>query len=365
MPKVKQGSQGERWCFTLNNYTEKDVASITEKLTFSNCVFAKVGKEIGDSGTPHLQGFIHLRKRLRLACLKKLVGDRAHCEVARGTDKDNESYCGKDSDVVLTIGEPTIGTTEQGGGDTIHSIARRIALKLSKGTDITELQGEEWKAYCRHSKVIQELSAALVKNKNIKDQAAQMSDKPLRTWQKELKNAIQTVPDDRKVMWYCDSVGNTGKTWFSKYLVALHGAIRFENGKSADIKYAYNGERVVVFDLSRSQVDHFNYEVIESIKNGLMFSPKYTSCTKMYPIPHVIVFANWMSDESKLSADRWKIESLSDVSKIKCEKEDDVIVNDVIVIEDDDVQQEQIDSYFSNLFDNWGPDCVGDLDEYQ
>ena len=38
-----------------------------------------------------------------------------------------------------------------------------------------------------------------------------------------------------------------------------------------------------------------------------MFSPKYESTSKLYNIPHVLVFANWMPDMSRLSIDRWDI----------------------------------------------------------
>ncbi len=85
------------------------------------------------------------------------------------------------------------------------------------------------------------------------------------------------------------------------------GCVKFENGKSADIKYGYNGERVVIFDYSRSQEDSINYQVLEDLKNGIFFSPKYQSAMKVFEIPHVIVFANFEPKREKLSADRWAV----------------------------------------------------------
>lgn len=99
----------------------------------------------------------------------------------------------------------------------------------------------------------------------------------------------------------------------TKYLVAMKGATRFSNGKSADIAYAIKGTpKIVVFDFSRSQEEHLNYAIIEDVKNGLVFSPKYESCCKIFPIPHVIVFANWPPDMNKMSIDRWDINLITD-----------------------------------------------------
>ena len=60
------------------------------------------GKEVGESGTPHLQGYLEFRNthRLRIsACVTKLVGigiDGCHVEIARGTAQQNIDYCSKD-----------------------------------------------------------------------------------------------------------------------------------------------------------------------------------------------------------------------------------------------------------------------------
>ena len=48
-----------------------------------------------------------------------------------------------------------------------------------------------------------------------------------------------------------------------------------------------------------------NYEVLESIKNGVLFSSKYDFKVKEFQVPHFIVLANFAPDESKLFYDRW------------------------------------------------------------
>ena len=55
-----------------------------------------------------------------------------------------------------------------------------------------------------------------------------------------------------------------------------------------------------------------NYEVIESVKNGVVFSTKYESQMKVFKTPHVIIMANFAPDESKMSSDRWDIRYLTE-----------------------------------------------------
>ncbi|AKV62262.1 putative replication initiation protein [Rakkovirus canuewis] len=311
--RVYQGKRGKRWCFTLNNYTEAEKDVVVAGLIGKEPVFAKVGAEVGDSGTPHLQGFVHLKERESLGGVKKILGNRCHLEMARGTDIENDEYVSKGS-IVVELGAPVEGATEKGGGDTGYIMARAAAQQLADGGDLCAIaeDPELWKSYCQHGRAIEKLAEATRKSKQHQLAADSLGDPILQAWQRTLLRHVLGEPDMRKIHWMYDLVGNMGKTWMSKYLCAKHGAVRFENGKSADIKYAYNGERIVIFDLSRSQEDHFNYEVLESVKNGIMFSPKFDSKMKVFAVPHVLVFANWGPEESKLSRDRWDVKCMTD-----------------------------------------------------
>lgn len=82
------------WCFTINNYGDGDIKQLAE-LT---CRYVVYGKEKGESGTPHLQGYMEFVSGKTLASLKKLF-PTAHFEVRRGTAKQAADYCKKDGDV--------------------------------------------------------------------------------------------------------------------------------------------------------------------------------------------------------------------------------------------------------------------------
>jgi len=90
-------SQAKNWCFTLNNYTDEEYTGILSKLGDTTKYFI-VGKEVGDSGTPHLQGYCQFKKQYRLTQVKNLIGGRAHLEVAKGNGSHNRVYCSKGND---------------------------------------------------------------------------------------------------------------------------------------------------------------------------------------------------------------------------------------------------------------------------
>lgn len=70
--------------------------------------------------------------------------------------------------------------------------------------------------------------------------------------------------------------------------------------------YAYNGEPMVFFDVTRTQAEHMDhlYQFAEQLKNGIIFSSKYESGTKCFDPPHVVFFANQGPHPGKWSADR-------------------------------------------------------------
>ncbi len=50
-----------------------------------------------------------------------------------------------------------------------------------------------------------------------------------------------------------------------------------------------------------------NYDFLESVKDGMVFSTKYESVVKTLGKVHVVVLMNEMPDMSKLSDDRYQI----------------------------------------------------------
>lgn len=91
-------SQAKNWCFTLNNYGDGDFDAIftTAQEETSHVLYVIIGKEVGESGTPHLQGYISFSKRKTIGRVKAIVGNRAHVESARGKPAQAADYCKKE-----------------------------------------------------------------------------------------------------------------------------------------------------------------------------------------------------------------------------------------------------------------------------
>lgn len=90
-------SRSKHWCFTLNNYTEEEQLRLRDVIC-SDVVYIIFGREIGDSGTPHLQGYVSFSARRGLAWIRAKISSRAHFEVARGSPSQAAAYCRKDGD---------------------------------------------------------------------------------------------------------------------------------------------------------------------------------------------------------------------------------------------------------------------------
>lgn len=114
MPPTTSNPQSSSFVFTLNNYSNEEYSGILQFLGVSTKYFV-IGKEVGDSGTPHLQGYCRMLKRYLLSALRVKLSPRIHLEVARGTPADNRVYCSKGGDFVEGGTCPGIGKTKNCG----------------------------------------------------------------------------------------------------------------------------------------------------------------------------------------------------------------------------------------------------------
>lgn len=102
MPKQRKVSKTDRvrdHVFTVNNWTPAHVAHLDE--VSKRCRYMIYGKEVGEEGTPHLQGYLYLKSAATHYAVAKLLGI-GWTAPAEGSALHNQAYCSKQGDVKET-----------------------------------------------------------------------------------------------------------------------------------------------------------------------------------------------------------------------------------------------------------------------
>lgn len=144
MPRAKY------WVFTLNNYTEEEVDLLSKACDVDpDIAYVAFGKEVGDQGTPHLQGHLELSRRLTLGNLKSRssIPLRCHLKVRRGTFEQSEEYCQKDGDFVSWGAR-----VSKGAG--ARTDLEELRLALNDGMPLREISNEFFSHYMRYRRSI-------------------------------------------------------------------------------------------------------------------------------------------------------------------------------------------------------------------
>lgn len=255
----KRISPSKRWCFTLNNYVEGDLDQMVTDFETNGFEYV-IGKEVGESGTPHLQGYVESSDKFRpMEKFSKWRG-KPHWEKCKGDRDSNVQYCTKDGSFHTNIKMP-----------------RKLTFPPM--------------------------------------------DKP---WEIDILNIIKQEPDDRTIYWYWSDAGNMGKTTFCKYLACHHDACCLcgkgadvRNGALTWKKDKGSYPELCVFPIPCSfNSDYLSYEAIENVKDAFFYSGKYEGGTVCDPCPHLFVFSNFPPETDKMKADRWVIRCIDDYPEL-------------------------------------------------
>lgn len=143
MPEAKK-SRG--WCWTWNNYGAEDVERVRTLLR-DNCVYGIYGRERGERGTAHLQGYIYFNNARSFRGVKNLFQcDRVHLEAARGNPSQNREYCSKDGDF------EEFGTLPRKGA---RNDLVEIQTMLDSGTAESEVAETHFAKWCIYRRSFQ------------------------------------------------------------------------------------------------------------------------------------------------------------------------------------------------------------------
>lgn len=126
------------WVFTLNNYNDTNLEYFNHPSFMSNfnVRYMVIGKEVAESGTPHLQGYIEFINAISFdGCRKILV--QCHIEKRRGKPSQAEEYCKKDGNFV-EYGKPL----KQGERTDLNAIANLVMEGKSLDSIAEEVPSE-------------------------------------------------------------------------------------------------------------------------------------------------------------------------------------------------------------------------------
>lgn len=258
----KQPSGAIKWLFVLNNYTdemEKNLVPILDKY----CKVYLWSHEVGESGTPHCQGYMEFHKKIRRTGISKLlenpkihVGDKDG-KPCKGSRESNIAYVTKDGPAVYYKGIPA------------------------------------------PVKIISEL----------------------RPFQQSIVDIIKGPVNEGKVVWIYDETGQLGKTELLRYCFIKYKVPFSYGGKCADIiNLVYNNADYMkqsnppclFYNFGRAtKPREISYKSMEQVSDGCISNTKFEAGCFVCNKPHVVVFANCLPVEEEMTKGRFLIKCIN------------------------------------------------------
>ena len=132
-------TQSKNWIFTDFQLLNWDIIFKSNE----DIRFIGWGEEIcPKTNRKHIQGWLQLYKKKRLAAMKKILGKEIHLETARGSAEQNEKYCSKDNKY-KSIGDYTF----QGKRTDLQTLYEEIMAGKKNLKDVAD---EQFDTYCKY-----------------------------------------------------------------------------------------------------------------------------------------------------------------------------------------------------------------------
>lgn len=287
----------KHWAFTVWDYTDEIVERL-RNISREKVKYMIVGYEHSQEGRPHLQCHVQLVKKLRRAQVKRLLfgnNNEPNLSMAK-YPKQSIEYCKKEGNFF------EIGDSEVPGQRNDLEAFKQAVKALDGKATLQDMRETYSKIAAKYPQFFRDYINDIANSKYPVLQGE------LRPWQKHLKAMLDAAPSPREIIFVIDERGDTGKTWFSHWYEqnATKRVQILMPGKSSDMAFSLiNSPDVVIIDAPRAKVEHIQWDFLETIKNGYVYSPKYQPIFKRFAHPHLVIMMNEHPDTTKLSADRY------------------------------------------------------------
>jgi hypothetical protein len=245
------------WIITLNNPTDEEIEALKTAVGHSNVVNASMALEVGENGTPHIQGWLRFQNGKTLSATKKFLGSkRYHLEQQYGSDYDAWFYTRKDGNILIEKGD------HPKEGEKLDSKWAIINRLISDGADLLTIL----ERYPDTIRQIGQLKQLIYEHSH----TAQMSE-----WR------------DLDVTYiYGDS--GTGKT---RYVMDTYGYDKVYRVTDKKNPFdGYQGQEIIVFEEFRSSFmldEMLNYLDGYPIQLPCRYANKYAGWVKVYIITNI------------------------------------------------------------------------------
>lgn len=205
--------------FTLNNYTEQEKTQLASTVP-TQLQYIVFGEEVGDSGTPHLQGYAESSQRRPLTWWRSLFFGRAHLEKRKGTSCQARDYCQKDG---LSVEYGEISTSSQGKRSDLDDLHDSLVAKRS----MVDISDDHFGSFLRYQRSIQTYRYYHARRRTWKTRVVVLVG-PTRTRKTalaHLKGGVHLWAADTKLVWF-DGYYEDDYVLFDEF-----------SGCSCDIKY--------------------------------------------------------------------------------------------------------------------------------
>lgn len=209
---TKTNERAREWAFTINNPTDADrdlLEALADQITYMI-----IANEIGEEGTPHIQGCLHEKNRISFKQLQKFI-PRGHIEKCIKSLQKNISYCKKDANYKEYGQAPSQGK---------RTDLLAIGQKLIEGVKVDEIVMTNPEIYHQYGRTLHKMEDILQR--------------------KKFRN-FQTLGE-----WHYGPT-LTGKTeyWSKNYNPDTHYMWKYDNGWQD----GYTQQEIVVIDEFRGQ----------------------------------------------------------------------------------------------------------------